>query len=68
MGRAEDTCRLRHKMNTTEDNVLRLGLGGGLLGQQIGVALEVGIFDDLLPLIMVTQDYHPLAKFLTGMM
>ena len=56
MGRAEYTGRFRHEVNAAEDDVVRLKLGGGLLGQQVGVPLKVCVLNDFFTLVMMTQD------------
>ena len=43
-------------MDAAEDDVFRLSLACGLLREQVRISLEVGVLDDLLPLIVVPKD------------
>ena len=52
------------KWDAAEDDVAGLGPGGGLLGQQEGITLEIGVLDDFLTLIVVAQNGHIGAQLL----
>ena len=56
MGGAEDAGGFGHEVDAAEDDVAGLGAGGGLLGEEEGIALEVGVLDDFLALVVMAED------------
>ena len=62
----KDAGRLRHEVDAAEDNVVGLRTGCRFLAEQEGVALEVGVLDDLLALVVVAQDGHTVAQGAAG--
>ena len=64
VGRAEDAGGLGHEVDAAEDDVAGLGAGCGLLGEEEGIALEVGVLDDFLALVVVAEDGHVGAELL----
>ncbi len=62
VGAAEHVSTLRHEVDTTEDDVLRIALRRGLLRQLERVAREVGELDDLVALVVVPQDQQPFCE------
>ena len=64
MAGAEDVRSLGHEVDAAEDDVFRLGLPRGELRELEGVALEVGVLDDLFPLVMVAEDHQAAAEAL----
>ena len=53
---AQDARGLGHEVDAAENDVLRILLGCGLLGQKEGIPLVVGVLDYLFPLVMVAQN------------
>ena len=64
MGGAEDGGGFGHKVDAAEHDVAGLWSGRRLLGQQEGIALEVGVLDYLFPLVVVAQDGNAGAQLL----
>ena len=62
VGRGQDVGRLGHEVDAAEDDELRLGPTGRIAGQLERVAGDVGELDDLVALVVVSQDEHPLAE------
>ena len=60
---AQDADGLRHEMDTAENDVTGLREGSGFPGEEERVSLEVGVFDNLLSLVVVPQDSYRLAQF-----
>ena len=53
-------------MHAAEDYVIGFGTSRNFTGQEKRVALEVGVLDNLFPLIMMTQDGNCAAEFPTS--
>jgi hypothetical protein len=53
---AQDIRALGHKMHATEDDIVRFGARGGVLRQLERIAAIIGVFDNLIALIVVSQD------------
>src|SRR5262249_50839413 len=62
MRRAEDICALRHKMDATEHDEFCLFLLTRPGRQLEGIAAEVGKLNDIIALVVVTQNDQPLAQ------
>ena len=56
------SARLGHEVHAAEDDELGLRAGRRLAGQLEGVAGDVGELDDLVALVVVAQDEHPVAE------
>jgi len=62
----QDISGLSHEVDAAEDDKLGVLLVGGVLGQDEGVAAEVGEPDDLLTLVVVSKDDETFAEGLLG--
>jgi hypothetical protein len=58
----EDVRALGHEVHAAEDDELALLALGGELRELVAVPAGVGELDDLLPLVVVPQDHHPVAE------
>ena len=65
-GRGEDVAAFGHEVDTAEDDVVGLGVLGGLLSKLERVAAEVGEFDDVVALVVMSEDEESVAEFLSG--
>src|SRR5262249_61836488 len=64
--RGQNVCGLGHEVNAAEHHELCARPGGCLPGQFEGVASDVGELDDLVPLVVMTQDEGSVAECLPG--
>ncbi len=53
-------------MHAAEDDIVSFGTRGGLLRQLERVAAIIGVLDDLVALVVVSQDHQALAQFRPG--
>jgi hypothetical protein len=58
----QDVGALGHEVDAAEQDELGVALGGGQLGQLVAVAPEVGELDDLITLVVVSEDDQPVAE------
>ena len=58
----QDVGALGHEVHAAEDDELRLGVRGGLLGELERVAGDVGELDDLVALVVVAEDVGARAR------
>ena len=58
----QDVGALRHEVDAAEDDVVRLAAAGRLLGELERVAAEIGPLDDLVALVVVSEDHQPSAE------
>ena len=58
----EDVGALGHEVDAAEEDEFGIAAAGGLLRELEGVAPEVGELDDLVPLIVVSEDHQILAE------
>ena len=63
----DDIGRFGHECHTTEDDVRSLGFGGALR-KCIGVTDEIGVFDDLLTLVVVSENQYLITQLVTGLL
>jgi hypothetical protein len=61
-GAGEDVGRLGHEVHAAEHDELGLGAGRGVAGQLERVARDVGELDDLVALVVVTEDEQAIAE------
>ena len=62
MGSAKNVCALGHEVDAAEDDELRLPAACSGARQLQGIADVVGKLDDLVALIMVSEDHHAVAE------
>ena len=57
----EDICRLRHEVDSAEQDDLGIAAGRGLLAQFVAIAAEIRELDHFVALIVMAQHHHPVA-------
>ena len=62
----QDCSRLGHEMDTTKNDCLSAGPITNALRQLKGVTHRIGVTDNLVTLVVVTENQKTLAKRLTG--
>ncbi len=62
LGAAEDVGAFGHEVNAAEDNIIGFWVRGSKLRQLERVAASIGIFDDLVALIVMAQNQQSLAQ------
>ena len=58
----QDVGALGHEVHAAEHDELCFRVRGSLLGELEGIACHIGEGDDLIALVMVTEDVHPIAE------
>ena len=68
VGRSQDVSALGHEVHAAEHDELAVGLGRGLLRQLEGVSGHIGELNDLIALVVVSENEGPLPEgFLGGL-
>ena len=62
----KDAGRFGHEVYAAENDKVSLGTGRRLLAEQEGIALEIGVFYDLFPLVVVTKHRNRFTQLATG--
>ena len=62
IGTAQHIGGFRHEVHAAKHHIGPIGSLLGQLRQYQGIAAEIGMLDDFVALVVVTQNHHPIAE------